>query len=215
MRKLNKAICNQCSKVFYHRRKTQKFCSAKCMGKSFTTSVERKCRICGKIFLSQPYRLKSNRGKYCSKECCDKSMIGTTRHLGFKHSKYSKNKIKAALKKAFPNGRKGKNNPAWKGGKFNFNDYIMVLKPKHPFPNHTAKYVFEHRLVVEQWIGRYLTSEERCHHVNEIKSDNRPENLMAFINESAHQRFHKNPNSVTPSEIIFDGRKLTRARLQS
>jgi len=31
---------------------------------------------------------------------------------------------------------------------------------------------------------------------------------MAFINKSAHIRFHGNPNNVKPEEIIFDGRLL-------
>lgn len=33
---------------------------------------------------------------------------------------------------------------------------------------------------------------------------------MAFKSESAHQRFHYNPNNVKSYEIIFDGRKLKK-----
>jgi len=56
--------------------------------------------------------------------------------------------------------------------------------------------------------NRYLLPQEKCHHLNDIKDDNRPQNLMAFTSESAHQRFHHNPRNVKPEEIIWDGRKL-------
>ena len=67
-------------------------------------------------------------------------------------------------------------------------------------------YIFEHRLVIEKYIKRYLGRKESVHHLDEIKSNNAPNNLMAFTSESAHQRFHKDPNNVRPEEIIFDGR---------
>lgn len=54
--------------------------------------------------------------------------------------------------------------------------YIMLYLPDHPFSNKIG-FVFEHRYVLEQKIGRYLTKDEISHHINEIKNDNRPENL--------------------------------------
>ena len=48
---------------------------------------------------------------------------------------------------------------------------------------------------------------ERVHHLNKIRDDNRPENLMAFINESIHDRFEKG-GVINSVENIFDGRKL-------
>jgi len=102
----------------------------------------------------------------------------------------------------------GKNNPHWKGGKLLRKDgYMFIYSVNHPFASATG-YVLEHRLIVEKQIGRYLTKNEVVHHVNEIKNDNRPKNLMAFVSNPAHKRFHHNPDNVKPKEIIFDGRNL-------
>jgi len=66
--------------------------------------------------------------------------------------------------------------------------YKLVYSPKHP--NAKKNYMREHRLVVEKKIGRYLNKEEVVHHINEIKDDNRIENLMLFKNDREHMKFH-------------------------
>ena len=50
--------------------------------------------------------------------------------------------------------------------------------------------VLEHRLIMEDVLGRYLKDEEVVHHINEIKNDNRKENLLVFRTSSDHSRFH-------------------------
>lgn len=57
--------------------------------------------------------------------------------------------------------------------------YVMLWEPTHP--NKSLKgWQLEHRLVAEASLGRYLTSEEQVDHINEIKGDNRPENLQVL-----------------------------------
>jgi hypothetical protein len=52
----------------------------------------------------------------------------------------------------------------------------MVYTPGHPRAK-SNPYVFEHILVAEGLLGRYLMDDETIHHRNGVRDDNRPENL--------------------------------------
>lgn len=85
--------------------------------------------------------------------------------------------------------RKGENHPRWKGGRSVERGYVYILQPDHPAA--TAKgHVYEHRLVMEAHIGRYLNREEVVHHENDDTMDNRLENLRLFANQAEHKRYH-------------------------
>lgn len=77
-----------------------------------------------------------------------------------------------------------------KGKQITTEGYVIIYNPNHPNATRDG-YVPEHRLMMESVIGRYLTKTEIVHHINEIKTDNRPENLRLFSNASDHIRHHK------------------------
>ncbi len=120
--------------------------------------------------------IKNGRGKFCSKECRQKYQVG-------KDYKTPESRLRISL------AHSGKNHHAWNGGRyFDVDGYVLIHKPDHPFCQSKGT-VFEHRLVMEKHIGRYLNSEEVCHHINGIKDDNRIENLMLFATHAEHIRY--------------------------
>jgi HNH endonuclease len=56
----------------------------------------------------------------------------------------------------------------------------MTWAPDHPRAG-KGSYVFEHVIVMEEKLGRYLLPGESVHHVNGLRDDNRPENLELWI----------------------------------
>lgn len=74
--------------------------------------------------------------------------------------------------------------------------YVRVggLKGKHP--RWTTGGVYEHLLVMEEVLGRPVREDEVVHHKNEIRHDNRPENLELLTGQSEHARLHGEKNFV-------------------
>jgi hypothetical protein len=76
--------------------------------------------------------------------------------------------------------RKGESNHNWKGGKITTRaGYVKKYAPNHP--NNIIGYVLEHRLVMEEVLGRYLEPNEEVHHKNGVKNDNSIENLELWV----------------------------------
>ncbi len=103
------------------------------------------------------------------------------------------NRILSAHKipKHAPGGRRGQLGSLsanWKGGRVSLGGYIAIYKPDHP---HSSKlgYVMEHRLVMEQVLGRFLLPSEVVHHRDEKKDNNAPGNLLLMTRVS-HCDYH-------------------------
>lgn len=161
--KYNK-ICPECKCNF--KSYSTKFCSRECTNINLSKRYKNKrisvnCDNCNKDILIKPSRYELYKLHFCNKECQD---------TGYK------------------NRWNGKDNFKWKNGKIIRSGYIIIYAPQHKY--NVKKYVPEHRLVVEEFIGRYLDPKEVIHHINEIKSDNRIENLMIFPTNSSHIKFH-------------------------
>jgi hypothetical protein len=91
----------------------------------------------------------------------------------------------------------GSSNPSFTGGRHKADTgYIRVLAPDH-HESDSRGYVFEHRLIAEQTIGRRLRSGEVVHHLNQIKHDNRPENLQVMPSQAAHLALHRELKRVS------------------
>jgi hypothetical protein len=78
--------------------------------------------------------------------------------------------------------QRNESNGHWKGGLIRHRaGYVMIRVPDHPRAPGNHGYVFEHILVMEEILGRYLLPDESVHHRNGIRDDNRPENLELWI----------------------------------
>lgn len=75
--------------------------------------------------------------------------------------------------------------------KINGSGYILIASPNHPLKDKQG-YVREHRLIMEQVVGRYLRPEEDVHHLDHNKQNNDPTNLELFASRSEHlKKYHR------------------------
>jgi protein-arginine kinase activator protein McsA len=120
-------------------------------GKPYGRATEKVCEWCGKTFPTPP----AQPHRLCSNACRTAS--------------------NAAQRRVARGGQPGKKTVDHHG-------YVHVYYPEHhSVVGRKRKVVFEHRLVMEQMMGRPLQSNEEVHHLNGKRDDNRPENLELWI----------------------------------
>lgn len=79
--------------------------------------------------------------------------------------------------------------------------YIRVKGLKLSLNNFSdIKISFEHEFIANQLIDMKLESSNTIHHINKVREDNRPENLMVFIDRANHLRYHTSKYAW----LIFD-----------
>lgn len=114
--------------------------------------------------------------------------------LGKHHTKKSRRKMSDARltwHKTHPEALKGEKHPQWKGGRtIDSNGYMLIHAPDHPHAQING-YIGEHRLMMEEILGRYLLPEEIVHHEDEIKDNNEPGNLRLFSSNKEHLDYHR------------------------
>lgn len=169
--------CDNCGKEKYKplaklKRAKNYFCSHKCFDEFRLDRLLVKCEVCGKEM--ERVRSQAENKKYivCGIDCFAIRLKGVN------------------LSGFFKTGNKGEKCINFKDGTQITNGYISELAPDHPLANRRG-YVYQHRLVMEKMIGRYLTQEEVVHHIDEDKQNNDPSNLMLFENDAVHQRHHR------------------------
>ena len=89
--------------------------------------------------------------------------------------------------------------------------YIVVHAPNHPNAMRRG-YVYEHRLIVERKLGKFLPRNIHVHHENEVKADNADSNLEPKT-RSAHIREHHASKRVS-LKCAYCGRGFTRIKSQ-
>jgi len=163
-----------------------------------------KCDYCGKNFKRKLSLVSRSKHHFCNNECNGKYFRGknnvnyqrTFSKATLKKMSIAKKKIRGKAHPMYGVHRYGEDNPNWKGGKVKDGQgYVYIYSPNHPNKSN-RNYVYEHKLVMEKHLGRYLKPEEEIHHINEIKDDNRIENLVLFANKGEHMNYHKNFNKV-------------------
>jgi HNH endonuclease len=76
---------------------------------------------------------------------------------------------------------------------------MMIWAPEHPRTGN-GSYVFEHVLVMEEMLDRYLLPGETVHHRNGVRDDNRPENLELWTRPQ--------PTGIRASDAIAWAREI-------
>lgn len=116
------------------------------------------CKQCGKeVYI---YKARQNKYKFCSRKCHAKNILCNPEVR--KKRKYIS----------------GENNPKWKGGTIRKDGYkLTIIKGKREY---------EHRFIMEEYLGRKLIGEENIHHINGNRSNNRIENLKLYSNKAEH-----------------------------
>lgn len=174
------------------------------------------CVACGNTFEVRERELQWREAKYCSAACYKTSQTGKTLpkrgarsglpklayrartrpvgtcetcgveyHARHGHQRFcSRDCLYASMRR-----EKAAN---WKGGSYTKPDgYVKLYRPGH----HGADgfgYVLEHRLVMEEMLGRELLPGENVHHKNRDRGDNRPENLELWVTKQpAGARAHE------------------------
>lgn len=140
--------------------------------------IEIICRICQKPFFISPSRIKYNK-KYCSNSCKNKGQLGLHRGKEIQKGQHLSPRTQFKIGQPCPN---------FKGGHKSKTGYFYIWKPNHPSAEKKG-YINRSILVIEEKIGRFLTDNERVHHINEIKDDDRPENLEV-LTEKEHKSLH-------------------------
>lgn len=173
--------CMQCGVEFMaYPSQQRRYCSTACAAEFKTVRIGGLCEVCGAQL--DPKR---NQHRFCSISC---SGQGTRTGEFVPCTQCGKdvwrrpNELKAAAAVFCSNACK---NESFRldgpGHRFKSTaGYVYVYYPTHPNAMRNGA-VAEHRLVMEEQLGRLLQRGEQVHHLNGIKDDNRPENLEVIL----------------------------------
>lgn len=151
------------------------------------------CSVC--LFCGQSYVKKSIREKYCSYQCVRKfhnkkqvERRKTDPEFAEKHrisenkrkkNKYYTDPVFRAKRLRRPGAKHLQCARLDKLRKYKYANrqgYILIWNPEHP-NSHRSGRIMEHIFVMSEYLKRPLEKDERVHHKNGVRDDNRIENL--------------------------------------
>lgn len=173
MRKWTKIKCLYCCKEIevpnWRIRKGAKYCSRTCHSRGTHGNQDLVRLWRDKDWLYKKYILEEKSARQIAKELGNLMFQPTI-------SRWLKRYRIKTVKRRYVNGV---NNP-------NYREWKRWIEDGYWTKSVNGKSVREHRLVMEEVLGRKLNPQEAVHHINGDKLDNRKENLMLFSNHSAH-----------------------------
>jgi hypothetical protein len=75
------------------------------------------------------------------------------------------------------------------------NGYIEVYAPDHPNRHKSTGFIYEHRFVMSNHLGRPLRKGEIVHHKDENRKNNDLSNLVLAGSIASHKVLHRSPKS--------------------
>lgn len=140
------------------------------------------CVVCGDQFRTKKSHL--SRRKTCSQPC--NSIRKSTIYSGENNPNF---------------GNRGPKNPMFKNFERISNyGYKLIYKPEHPNARDSDGFIFEHRLVMSEHLGRPLLREEHVHHKDGDKLNNDISNLE-IISLAEHTALHNKQKIIVRDNL--------------
>lgn len=132
--------------------------------------------------------------RFCSIEWCDR------KHYGLGFCKVHHRQVHIEGRSPRPIRGKAGNHPI---GTRRVASYGYIRIKTHDDPSApNAGWPLEHRLVMEQILGRTLLPGENVHHINGVRDDNRPENLELWVTSQ--------PAGQRPADLVEWAQEIMR-----